>query len=85
MGTANLTSEADGDKIRRERERADLTINGLAEALRTEEGIARHPDTLRNIELGRQPGLELFNAIARVLARRTGVNRSALLVAEVKG
>lgn len=79
MGTANLTPAVDGAKIRKERERANLTIDGLVEALRDEEGLTRHPDTLRNVELGRQPGLELFNAIARVLNRRTGVDRDELL------
>lgn len=74
---------ADGTKIRRERERADLTVDELVDLLRKEEGIERHPDTLRNVELGyASPGLKLFNAIARVLARRTGITREALLADE---
>lgn len=75
---------ADGTKIRMERERADLTVDELVELLREEEGIERHPDTLRNVELNHAPpGLKLFNAIARVLAKRTGVEREQLLADEV--
>lgn len=64
---AKLTLTADGRKMRLAREAADLTVDDLVERLR-EEGIERHPDTIRNIELGyQQPGLEVFNAYARIV------------------
>lgn len=60
--------KADGTKIRAAREDANLTVDELVEVLETQEGITRHPDTIRNVELGHaQPGLKLFNAIAKVL------------------
>jgi transcriptional regulator with XRE-family HTH domain len=61
-------TRADGAKMRAAREAADLTVDELVAALREREGIARHPDTIRNAELGHsQPGFKLLNAIARVL------------------
>lgn len=73
---AKLTPTADGHKMRLARENADLTVDQLVERLRLEEAIERHPDTIRNIERGnKQPGLEVFNAYARIV----GVPRAALL------
>ena len=64
---AKLTPTADGHKMRLAREAADLTLDEMVEALRAE-GIERHPDTVRNVELGyAQPGLELFNTYARLV------------------
>lgn len=60
--------KADGTKIRRAREQADLTVDEMVAALKEREGIERHPDTIRNIELGHnRAGLKVLNAIARVL------------------
>lgn len=61
-------TRADGRKIRALREAADLTVDELVEALSEREGMRRHPDTIRNFELGyKQPGFKLLNAIARIL------------------
>lgn len=58
---------ADGKKIRKHREAADLTIDELVDALIKREKLKRHPDTLRNIELGHtQPSQKLLNAIVRI-------------------
>lgn len=69
----------DGDEIRRLRvEIRDLTMDQFLTALRLE-GVERHEDTIRNIELGHtQPGDRLLNAIARVL----DVRRDTLLLRE---
>jgi transcriptional regulator with XRE-family HTH domain len=73
---AKLTPTADGRKMRLAREAADLTVDELVDALRRDEGIERHPDTIRNVELGyQQPSLQVFNAYARIV----GVPRSELL------
>ena len=67
---AKLTLTADGRKMRLAREAADLTVDDLVERLRSE-GIERHPDTIRNIELGhQQPGMQIFNAYARIVGVR---------------
>lgn len=72
---AQLT-RADGTKIRRERERRELTIADLVTRLAEDEGIERHPDYIRNIELGhKQPSAKLLGGIARVL----GVDKGVLL------
>lgn len=69
-------TRADGKKIRARREAVDLTVDELVAKLAKREKIQRHPDTIRNVELGHsQPGFKLLNAIARVL----GVPREALL------
>lgn len=69
-------TRADGKKIRARREAADLTVDELVAKLAKREKIQRHPDTIRNVELGHaQPGFKLLNAIARVL----GVPREDLL------
>lgn len=61
-------TKADGRKIRALREAADLTVDELVEVLAQRENLRRHPDTIRNFELGyKQPGFKLLNAIARVL------------------
>lgn len=61
-------TKADGRKIRALREAADLTVDELVKALADREGLNRHPDTIRNFELGyTQPGFKLLNAIARIL------------------
>lgn len=66
---AKLTLNADGRKMRLAREAADLSVDRLVERLR-EEGVERHPDTIRNIELGhQQPGLEVYNAYCRIVGR----------------
>ncbi|MFI7448175.1 helix-turn-helix domain-containing protein [Nonomuraea sp. NPDC049714] len=71
---AQLT-QADGTKIRRERERQELTVDELVAKLLDQEGVQRHPDYIRNIELGhKQPSVQLLGSIARVL----GVPRGAL-------
>ena len=76
---AKLTLVADGRKMRLAREEADLTVDELVDLLRIRENIDRHPDTIRNVELGyAQPGLELFNAYARIV----GVPRRKLLADE---
>lgn len=68
MGTGKLSEEVDGPAIRKAREAADMTIDQLVVALHDREGLARHPDTIRNVELGHaRPGMELFNAMCRVL------------------
>jgi transcriptional regulator with XRE-family HTH domain len=70
-------TKADGRKIRARREAADLTIDELVAKLAKRESMHRHPDTIRNVELGyAQPGFKLLNAIARVLE----VPREALMV-----
>lgn len=64
---AQLT-QADGTKIRRERERQELSVDELVARLAEEEGLVRHPDYIRNIELGhKQPSPKLLGSIARVL------------------
>jgi transcriptional regulator with XRE-family HTH domain len=69
-------TRADGKKIRARREAADLTVDELVAKLTKREKIQRHPDTIRNVELGHaQPSFKLLNAIARVL----GVPREDLL------
>ncbi|MFG1963182.1 helix-turn-helix domain-containing protein [Nonomuraea sp. NPDC049028] len=69
-------TRADGKKIRARREAADLTVDELVAKLAKREKMQRHPDTIRNVELGHaQPGFKLLNAIARVL----GVPREDLL------
>lgn len=69
-------TRADGPKIRKLRMDADLTVDELVEILAKREGLIRHPDTIRNAELGhKEPGFKLLNAIARVL----GVPREELL------
>lgn len=61
------TTQANGAAIRAIRERSDLTIKDLVVAL-SDEGMAIHPDYLRNIELGhKQPSERLLGAIARAL------------------
>jgi transcriptional regulator with XRE-family HTH domain len=61
-------TRADGKKIRARREAADLTVDELVQLLETRENMRRHPDTIRNFELGyTQPGFKLLNAIARIL------------------
>lgn len=73
---AKLTLTADGRKMRHARERAGLSVGQLVERLR-EEGVERHPDSIRNVELGhQQPGLEVLDAYARVV----GVDRDDLLM-----
>ena len=75
---AKLTLTADGRKMRLARLEAGLNVGQLVERLR-EEGIERHPDSIRNIELGHhQPGLDVLDAYARIV----GVDRSALLADE---
>ncbi|MEU8040957.1 helix-turn-helix transcriptional regulator [Streptosporangium sp. NPDC049078] len=60
-------TKADGRKIRERREAADLTVDELVDALIEREGLKRHPDTIRNIELGHaKAGFKLVNAMARV-------------------
>jgi len=72
-------TRADGKKIRALREAADLTVDELVEALAQRENMRRHPDTIRNFELGyTQPGFKLLNAIARIL----DVPREELLAAD---
>lgn len=72
-------TKADGRKIRALREAADLTVDELVTVLDKRENLRRHPDTIRNFELGyKQPGFKLLNAIARVLE----VPREALLADE---
>lgn len=74
---ARLTPAVDGHKMRLAREAADLTIPQLVDRLRSDEGIERHPDTIRNVELGyARPSLELFNAYCRVV----GADREDLLL-----
>jgi transcriptional regulator with XRE-family HTH domain len=61
-------TQSDGLKIRTLREARDLTVDELVAALKEREGLKRHPDTIRNIELGHsRAGFKLLNAIARVL------------------
>lgn len=49
------------------RERSEMTVAELVEAIR-EEGIDVHPDHIRNIELGhKQPSPKLLGAMARAL------------------
>lgn len=56
-----------GPAIRVIRERTEMTIAELVEAIR-EDGIDVHPDHIRNIELGhKQPSPKLLGAIARGL------------------
>lgn len=56
-----------GTALRIIRERSEMTVGQLVEAVR-EEGIDVHPDHLRNIELGyKQPSPKLLAAIARAL------------------
>lgn len=70
---------ANGREIRRLRSAANLTVDELVAALRDQQDIERHPDTIRNIELGHtQPGLKLVHAIANVL----GVPYEQLLLTE---
>ncbi|WP_395109843.1 helix-turn-helix domain-containing protein [Actinomadura sp. SCN-SB] len=77
---AKLSLTADGRKMRLAREAADLTVDQLVERLR-KEGVDRHPDHIRNCELGyQQPGLELFNAYARAV----GVDRLTLIADDAK-
>jgi len=77
---ARLILTADGSRMRRARETAGLTVGQLVERLR-EEGIDRHPDSIRNVELGhQQPGLEVLDAYARIV----GVNRADLLADDAK-
>lgn len=72
---AHLTPKVNGRKMRLAREAADLSVDQLVERLR-DEGIERHPDTIRNIELGHsRPSMELFNAYARIV----GADREDLL------
>lgn len=60
--------KVNGRKIRALRKAADISTNELVEILAAREGVKRHPDTIRNIELGHaQPSSELLEAIARVL------------------
>ncbi|MFI6496819.1 helix-turn-helix domain-containing protein [Nonomuraea typhae] len=64
---AQLT-QADGTKIRRERERQELSVDELVARLAELENVHRHPDYIRNIELGhKQPSVKLLGSIARVL------------------
>lgn len=64
-----------GTALRVIRERSDLSVRDLVEAIR-EEGIDVHADHLRNIELGhKQPSPKLLGAIAAALK----VPRVALL------
>lgn len=63
-------TRADGVKMRAAREAADLTVDELVAALKEREGIKRHPDTIRNAELGHsQPGIKLLHAYARVVGK----------------
>jgi DNA-binding XRE family transcriptional regulator len=63
-------TRADGAKMRLAREEADLTVDELVLALKDIEGIERHPDTIRNAELGHsQPGIKLLHAYARVVGK----------------
>lgn len=72
---AKLTITADGRRMRLAREEAGLTVGQLVERLAAA-GIERHPDSIRNVELGhQQPGLEVLDAYARIV----GVERDALL------
>jgi DNA-binding XRE family transcriptional regulator len=72
---AKLILNADGPEMRLARERAGLTVGQLVERL-AQQGVERHPDTIRNCELGNyQPSLEVLDAYARVV----GVERVALL------
>lgn len=76
---AKLTLTADGRKMRLARLEAGLNVGQLVERL-ADEGIERHPDSIRNIELGhQQPGLEVLDTYARIV----GVDRDALLVEDV--
>lgn len=60
--------KVNGRKIRALRRAAKITTNELVEILDAREGVKRHPDTIRNIELGHaQPSGELLQAIAKVL------------------
>jgi transcriptional regulator with XRE-family HTH domain len=63
---AQLT-KADGHQIRLRREELGLTVHDLAAKL-AKAGHSRHPDHLRNIELGhRQPSVSLFAALVAAL------------------
>lgn len=58
---------ANGIAIRVIRERTEMTVAQLVEAIR-EDGIDVHPDHIRNIELGhKHPSPKLLAAIARAL------------------
>lgn len=62
------------------RERSEMTVAELVEAIR-EEGIDVHPDHIRNIELGhKQPSPKLLGAMARALR----VPKHVLLCAPAK-
>lgn len=64
-------TRADGTKMRRAREEADLTVDELVAALKDREGIKRHPDTIRNAELGHsQLSVRVLHAYARIVDRR---------------
>ncbi|MCO1574984.1 helix-turn-helix transcriptional regulator [Crossiella sp. SN42] len=63
------TAKANGPAIRAAREDAELTLRKFHSRLTAEHGPV-HIDTLRKIEQGaRQPGVELFGAICRILGR----------------
>lgn len=65
-----MARRADGPKIRDLREAANLTVDEMVTKLK-EHGIDRHPDHIRNIELGySQPGLKLLHGFAAVLKKR---------------
>lgn len=71
-------TKADGRKIRALREAADLTVDELVNAL-AKRGLKRHPDTIRNIELGHtKAGFKLVNALVPIF----GCDRADLLVDE---
>jgi len=59
--------KVDGSALRVIRERSELSIADVVEAIR-EQGIDVHPDHLRNIELGyRQASPKLLGALAGAL------------------
>lgn len=61
-------TQADGPKIRLARERKELTVDEFVAALEQQEGLKRHPDYIRNVELGhKEPSVKLIGAMARVL------------------
>jgi transcriptional regulator with XRE-family HTH domain len=65
--TVEQVRRCDGPKIRRLRQRADLSVDEMVERLKAE-GVDRHPDSIRKGETGKAGlGFKVVNAIARVL------------------
>jgi transcriptional regulator with XRE-family HTH domain len=77
--TVERVRRCDGQKIRRLRQRADLSVDEMVERLKAE-GVDRHPDSIRKGETGKAGlGFKVVNAIARVL----GVDSDELWLDEV--